>query len=209
MENKIIDLLKERAEPGVLTEETISNIAASLVQKIGQLESAIRNGDVNIKTYGKRLYQNNLKEVDDAFKQALALRESRYSSEGLKAELNKILWEMDALKKYMQATRSTSKGKLPKPARLYLCVDIIVAWKLIKNTDNIPGRQHSKEQESVGEFPTFIKALLAVAGGHVANINADDLHRDIQEVAKELERIRTPDPELIDLSDHPAGLWGK
>lgn len=209
MEKRIIDLLKETAEPGAVTEETISNIAASLVQKIGQLESAMRNGDITIRTYESDLHKSNLEEVDCAFKHAFALRESRYISEGLKAELNNLLWEMDALKKYMQATRSKSQGKLPKAARLYLCVEIIVVWKLIKNTDVIPGRQKNAGQEPGGEFHVFIKALLTAAGGHVANINPDELHRAIQEVAKELERIRTPEPELIDLSDHPAGLWGK
>ncbi|MCS2607749.1 hypothetical protein [Halomonas dongshanensis] len=209
MEKKIIGLLKETAEPGAVTEETISNIAVSLVQKIGQLESAMRNGDITVKTYEKELHKNNLKEVDDAFKHAHALRESRYSNESMKAELNNLLWEMNALKKYMQATRSTSQGGLPKPARMYFCASIIVAWKLIKNTDVIPGRQKNAGQEPGGEFHVFIKVLLTAAGGHVANINADELHRDIQEVAKELERIRTPEPELIDLSDHPAGLWGK
>src|SRR5690554_5822905 len=164
MEKRIIGLLKETAEPGAVTEETISNIAASLVQKIGQLESAMRNGDITIKRYEKELHKDNLEEVDCAFKHAFALRESRYINEGLKAELNNLLWEMDALKKYMQATRSTSQGELPKAARLYLCVDIIVAWKLIKNTDAIPGRQKNLYQDPGGEFQFFIKKLLTAAG---------------------------------------------
>lgn len=141
MEKKIIGLLKERAAPGAVTEETISNIATGLAEKISQLESVLRDSDMTVKTYERELHKNNLKKVDDAFKHAHALRESCYSNEGMRAELNKFLWEMDALKKCMQATRSTSQGKLPKAARLYLCVEIIVAWKLIKNTDKIPQRQ--------------------------------------------------------------------
>jgi len=199
MEKKIIGSLKERAAPGAVTEETISSIATGLAEKISQLESGLRDSDMTIKTYERELHKNNLKKVDDAFKHAHALRESCYSNEGLRAELNKFLWEMDALKKCMQTTRSRSQGKLPKAARLYLCVEIIVAWKLIKNTDKIPRRQKNKEQDPVGEFHYFIKALLTAAGGHVANVNADELHKDILETAKELDRLKefADNPEVI------------
>lgn len=205
MEKEIINLLKELEEPGAVIEETLSNLASRLAQKIQQLESAMRNGDMTVKKYERELHKNNLKEVDDAIEHAHALLKSRYG-EQMKAQLNEFLWEMTALKRCMQATRSISQGRPPKVTRLYLCVEIIVAWKLIKNTDNIPGRQLDKEQEPVGEFHNFIQALLTVAGGHVANVRADELHKHILETAKELARLKeqADNPEIIDLSQYPA-----
>ncbi|MGP9647782.1 hypothetical protein ACT3R8_12625, partial [Halomonas sp. AOP42-C2-23] len=48
----------------------------------------------------------------------------------------------------------------------------------------------NKEQDPVGEFHYFIKALLTAAGGHVANASVDELHKDILETAKELGRLK-------------------
>lgn len=191
-EHCILELLRRHMAHGAVDETTLQRIASGLTGRLNDLGDAARRkeGDPTVKTYERELHKNNLKKVDDAFKHAHALRESCYSNEGMRAELNKFLWEMDALKKCMQATRSTSQGKLPKVARLYLCVEIIVAWKLIKKTKEIPRRQKNKEQDPVGEFHYFIKALLTAAGGHVANASVDELHKGILETAKELGRLK-------------------
>lgn len=204
LKEKLISLLREKSVRGAVTEETLSNIATGLAQKIDAFESAMRNGDVTIKTLEDHIHKQNDADADKAIEAATALLQTSYG-ERLKDQLTALAYEVSAVKAIMQATRSPTRGRLPKAARMYFCVDVIVAWKLIKNTDEIPTRG----REQPGEFFSFIEALLAIAGGHVANVNADELHRNILEVAKELERIKTPEPEVIDLNAHPTGLWGK
>lgn len=212
LKERIADLLRRTAKPGAVTEETLSNIVTSLAQRISQWESVRRHGgDITVKVYERSLHESNLKEVDDTFNHALALRESRYINEGMRAELNQLLWEMDGLKKYMQATKSRSQGKLPKVTRGALCVEIIVAWKLIKNTEEIPIRDPSKVLNPEGEFNNFIATLLETADVSVTANTVDELHRNIGEINKELARLKEQagNAEIIELSDYPTGLWGK
>lgn len=204
----LIDVLKERAEPGAITEEVLSNIATSLAQAISNWESAICDGDITFRTLEERIYKQSDDEADKAIEAARTLLQTRYG-ERLKDQLTALTYEVSAVKAIMQAARSPVKGTLPKAARMYFCVDAIVAWKLIKNTDEIPGRELSSTREPAGEFFDFIEALLATAGGHVANVNTDELHKHILKVAKALEKTKTLEPEVIGLNDHPTGLWGK
>ena len=69
---------------------------------------------------------------------------------------------------------------LPKISRLYLCADIIVAWKAIKGVDDMPRRL----REFQSEFTGFLEALTTLAGLHSKNINIDELHKNILDVEK-------------------------
>lgn len=208
-EHCILELLRRHMAHGAVDETTLQRIASGLTGRLNDLGDAVRRkeGDPTFKTYGRKIRENNLSEVEGTIKAAALLYESSLCEE-IKPQLNKLLWDLSALKCWLQVQPLDAVvAGLPKKPRLYLCVEIIVAWKLIKKTKEIPRRQKNAEQEPVGEFYEFIKALLSMAG--ILSVNIDELHRSIQVVAKKLENMKTDEPEIMTANGHQHGLWGK
>lgn len=207
-EHCILELLRRHMAHGAVDEATLQRIASSLTGRLNDLGDAVRKGgDSTYKIFAREIRKNNLSEVEGTIKAAALLYESSLCGE-IKPQLNKLLWDLSALKCWLQVQPLDAVvAGIPRKSRLYLCVEIIVAWKLIKKTDDIPRRQKNRYGEPAGEFNEFIEALLSMAG--ILSVNIDELHRSIENIAKKLESMKTDEPEIMTANDHQHGLWGK
>lgn len=234
LEKKIIDLLKNRAQSGTVAEEVFATIASYLAEKIKNLESALRNGDMTFTKHCKQMHNNYIAGLDKDIEHANALLQSPWLQEdalhmgnmtfkkhcdlgdwkmsdedldeifaaaneaikhttvsriALRTELQAFVATMTMCKALRDDGQSQSRTGLPKVARTELCNGIIVAWQIIKNTDEIPQRTLNNNREPAGEFLDFIRGLLKIAGGYVANVNADELHKSVLLIEKEAARV--------------------
>lgn len=208
MKDDIATLLTEYAQPDdvlqkqlieggsdLTVDEAISNLAARLAERIGALK---RTDDVTFKKLSNDIREANLREVNDTLRSAETLLQGRYCNESLRAKLNELCWEMAGLRAVM-SNPLAAPGKMPKATRLYLCADIIIAWKFISGVDKMPGRindAHASDGYApTGRFHGFLTKLLP-------ETNQDELHKHILFVEKELNRLRTendnPEVQLLD-----------
>ncbi len=205
MKDDIAALLKEYAQhddvlqkqlieggSGITVDKAISNLAARLAERIGALK---RTDDVTFKKLSNDIREANLREVNDTLRSAETLLQGRYCNESLRAKLNELCCEMAGLRAVMPTPLATP-DKMPKATRLYLCADIIIAWKFIRGVDKMPGRindAHASDGYTpTGKFHGFLTKLLP-------ETNQDELHRNILAVEKELNQLRAE-------ADKPAAI---
>lgn len=148
---------------------------------------------MTFKSLSNATREENLTEVDATLRSAETLLRSRFCKESLRAELNKLCWEMAGLRVITMTDPLIIPDKMPKATRLHLCTDIITAWKFIRGADKMPGRindAYSPGHTPTGRFHEFLTKLLP-------DINQDELHRNILAVDNELNRLSAEEEEVL------------
>lgn len=184
MEKKIIALLDHWKAPDA---KNYGNLPGHLARSIEDLEASYRVGDVTYSTLDRKIYENNIQQLQAAKEHAEALLQSPFAGK-MRPQLSELLWELDALKKIMRPP--VPRSRFPKKARSEFCVAVIIVWKVIKQVETIPSRWAGARDGGHNDFTCFLEELLSAAGGHVATISPDELHRNILTIAKELGRLK-------------------
>lgn len=188
----LIELLNEYRCVEGIEDETIERLAHALLGQLHQLEQALTSGDTQMKTYEKELHKANLKKYEEqAHAAEVLLQAGTMETEKIKKQLENIKHTARFMHDSIQATHTPTINSLPKPARTYLCVQIIVTWKGITGAEEMPKRETNSAREPKSEFYKFIGEMLSIYGDSVSEMDADNLHKDILKVEKELRRLST------------------
>ena len=79
---------------------------------------------------------------------------------------------------------TTKDGKgTPQQNRKRICHAIEHAWFISTGQENPPRRKQTKEQETYGEFPEFIRDVLNLTA-ETRHMDADEVHKDILKMGK-------------------------
>lgn len=161
--------------------EVIDNLAMRLASRSREHRRAQTEGDVTAKRFADENYSMQVAEAQQLKHNADGLLNSGYARD--LTELENIKAIALALKALAEQWHKDANTNLPKMSRLYLCADIIVAWKLITGDKSMPRRGRDGDSMST-VFPYFLESFVALAAPH---LNPDNLHKSILTAEAEMQ----------------------
>lgn len=181
---ELSELLEQYAEPGAVSDTALAEWVTSLA---ATLHAYKRTGDSQMKTHNKRIHKEALAAINKELQAAEILIDSEFMDQETRGRVGDFLRETEARKakiieRYKKAsTILDSTKRFPKATRHDLCIFIIAAWKAIKNTDEIPGREGERNSENsqalASEFFSFLDNVLAPLKD--CDTSVDELHRQV------------------------------
>lgn len=171
----------QRQDSPLSQAEVIDNLAMRLASRSREHRQAQAEGDVTAKTFADENHSIQVAKAQQLQHNADALLNSGYAHDLTEFENIKAIAQ--ALELLAEQWRKDANTSLPKMSRLYLCADIIVAWKLITGDESMPRRGRDGDSMST-VFPGFLESFVALAAPH---LNPDNLHKSILTAEAEMQ----------------------